>query len=729
MQPLDRKLWSGSGPNPSRSLREEGQREAESGAAIWRLGGQSERHRERNLEVELNMMQFELFSLKQKMENSFALLEREKKWLETSFLENRKQEGDLDEKIFKVEMELAKTQSYLGESNRKSLPPAAINSGTNGVAEEKSVDEELAAHKKRIKALERRRSEVERQLKSTKEEHQRMVTNLAEAEQRAKDSLQAKEILCEEKDRLQTAHDNIYLEKTRLEEKVHELNLELQPALSDRKRLLEEKVALHQQVERLTLELECTQKQQEGFQDQVSALSLELSDAKSQVRYLDKEKVLMKEELESTRKAKEELLSEKKILENRIQALQDERLHLLDERKTIHSENQADGKKQEEKTKALQESYENLRESLALQQREKELLQTRCQELEAALHNKQKETENQFAEQKQVSLYWKERWEEAAAALKAKDEELEVIRTQSQALSAKGPGAKAIRSPQQEQESLKLQHQLVTEQLKGIFRQRAQQKQGTRKPPGRLQESSAMSPTSQGTLVGAASLKFSEEGETGSQDIEVESLRQQLKQKMEMISSMTSEIEALKQKNENLTKGKLRFQQQIQEIRRLSKQQPEKSTPDLPVPRLADKLSLDFQSAKRSGSSLPSPQSDEPTITLYGQEKRMALQHPSLVTADDTNARHLSLAGPAVHDSPTSVAHLQLRPDVPDISVPSISLPLDEFASLQEAQSSSEGDGALLRPQSPALLSPRPFGLPRPWSPVKSRASPELSDN
>ncbi|XP_067327572.1 trichohyalin-like [Anolis sagrei] len=537
----------------------------------------------------------------------------------------------------------------------------------------------------------------------------------------------------------------------------------------------------------------------------------------------------MKEELESTRQAKEELLSEvaesrqrledslgklhhieteKNVLDNRIQALESERSRLLDEREAVHSENQANGRKREEETKALQESCENLRESQALEQRQKERLQaTSCQELEVALHHKLAETENQLAEQKQVSLYWKERWEEAAAALKTKEEELEAVRTQSQAFSAKAdaplllqiqldackqelelersrsqalhhqiqqlqpssqrqatpphqgrhpePGAKAIRSPQQEQESLKLQHQLVTQQLKGVFKQRAQQKQGSRKS-GRLQEgSSTVSPASQGTLVGtpffsipsvgAESLQFSAEGEPESQDIgcsreEAESLRQQLKQNAERISSMASEIEALKQKNENLVKGKLRFQQQIQEIRRLSRQQPEKGSPNLPIPRSADKLHLDFESTQESGSSLPSPQSDEPTITMFGQEKlAVTLQRPSLsrnedkeghLSADGTDARHSSLVGPTVHGSPVVVAPLQLHPDVPDPSTPSIRLPSDEeLAVLHEAPNPAESEGAFLRPQSPALLSPRPFGLSRPWSPFKSRASPEHSDN
>ncbi|KAH0619888.1 hypothetical protein JD844_014274 [Phrynosoma platyrhinos] len=665
-------------------------------------------------------------------------------------------------------MELAKAKSYIDRRNHKSSQPAALNSSQNGAAEKSDNGQELlalhkslAAHKKHIKALERKGSEMEQELKSAKEE------------------------------------------KVQLEEKVTELNLELKPALSDRKRLLEEKVALHQQVQRLTMELECAKKQQEGFNAQVSALHSELASAKSRVNHQDKEKVLMKEELESTRQAKEELSSEvaesrrrledsleklhhleaeKKILDNRIQALENEWSRLLEEKEGITLQNQRDGWKNQDDMKALRESCENLRESQTLLQREKDLLQAHCLELEAALHGKQEEMSMQLTEQKEISQYWKERWEEVATALKTWEGEVEATAMQSQSLSAKeesplllqiqldackqelelernrsqalhhqvqqlqsgspsqavpphegcqhhrGLDAKVIPSAKQEQESLRLQHQLVTEQLKWIFREREKQKQGSRKHPGRLQEeSSAMFPKSQGMLVTTTvteSIQFPEGGAPKSFEScsggEVESFRWQLKQNEEIITSMASEIQALKQKNESLMKAKLRFQQQIQEIRNVSKQQPEKGTTD----PLGRSMHLGWQSAQGSGNSMPSPQSDEPASSSNGREKLPVIQHPSHASVGDEqghlpvgpNAGHSTPLDSACHDSPFAAAPpLQLHPNLSDRSVPSIRLSLDAASpSLQDDRSPAESEGALLSPRSPALLSPRPFGLSRP---------------
>ncbi|XP_042329936.1 centromere-associated protein E-like [Sceloporus undulatus] len=880
MQTLARRTWSGPEPDLKASLHEESQRGSEVEGMALEPGRQSQLLRERNLVGELNMMQFELFSLKQKqMENSFAHLEKEKKWLETNFLENRKQEGDLDDKIFSVEMELAKVKSYIGRRNHKSSQPVALDADQNGAAEKRDNSQELvalhkslAAHKKHIKTLERKGSEMEQELKSAKEGQQMAFSQLSEAEQRATDSLQASQALREQRDKLQVAYNSVCLEKDRLEEKVTELNLELKPALSDRKRLLEEKVALHQQVQRLTLELECAQKQQEGFSAQVSALHSELASAKSQVSHQDKEKVLMKEELEYTRQAKEVLSSEvaeshqrledsleklhhleaeKKILDNRIQALENERFWLLGEREGIPLQNRTDAwKNQEDDMKALRESCENLRESQTLLQREKDLLQVRCLELEAALHGKQ-EMSIQLAEQQEISQYWKDRWEEVAVALKTQEEEvedpcmqslsakaespmllqvqldackqeLELERNRSQALQHQvqqlqsgsqsqavpphkctdfssekqrlerlvtsleeqlaekeqalrelkdakdmdkpqvefkgsssdpkgchhhhhqGLDAKVIRSSQQDQESLKLQHQLVTEQLKGIFREREKQKQGSWKHLVRLQEeSSAMSPKPQGTLTITESMQFPEGGAPKPFEScsggEVESLRQQLRQNAEIISSMASEIQALKQKNESLMKAKLRFQQQIEEICNVSKQQPEKSTIDLLVPKLTGKiLRLDLQSAEGSDNSLTSPQSDAPTSSSNSRENLLVVQQPSHDSVGHeqshlpvvSNAGHSSPLHSACHGSPISAVPLQLHPDISDASVPSIRLSLEAaIPSLQDAQSPAESDGALLSPRSPALLSPRPFGLPRPRSPFRFRGTPESSDS
>lgn len=64
---------------------------------------------------------------------------------------------------------------------------------------------------------------------------------------------------------------------------------------------LQEKVALHQRGQQLTLELECAKQKQAGFSDQVAALHSELVAAKTRVNHQDQEKVRMEKELESTR--------------------------------------------------------------------------------------------------------------------------------------------------------------------------------------------------------------------------------------------------------------------------------------------------------------------------------------------------------------------------------------------------------------------------------------------
>ena len=77
------------------------------------------------------------------------------------------------------------------------------------------------------------------------------------------------------------------------------------------------------------------------------------------------------------------------------------------------------------------------RESQALLEKEKSLLQARCLELEEALHRKQEEMENQLAEQQQISKSWRDRWEQATAALKSKEEQSAETHRQSQTFSPK----------------------------------------------------------------------------------------------------------------------------------------------------------------------------------------------------------------------------------------------------------------------------------------------------
>ncbi|XP_072837671.2 uncharacterized protein LOC110084461 isoform X3 [Pogona vitticeps] len=849
MHLLARKVWNGSELSLLASLQEEIQRKSEWSKVGSRPRGQPQ---ERNLELELNMMQFELFSLKQKMESSFTHLEREKKWLETNHAETRKPGGDLKDKTVRLEMELEKNKPYFSKRKPASPPPAPDSGpdpdmGKKNVGQElTALQESLATHKKRIKALEAKQKEMAQQLSTAKEGQRTAFSQISEAEHNATNPPQSNETLREgERIRLRAAHSSICLEKNQLVEKVNGLDLQLKATLSDRMRLLQEKVELHRQVQHLTSELECARKQQEGISEQVSALHSELLNTKTQANHQEKEKVLMKEELELTKQVKEELSSEvtesrqrleellekvhhleaeKEILESHIQALENDQTQLLREKEKSAPQNQTGDV-------PLQDGcghHRPSRESQALLEKEKSLLQARCLELEEALHHKQEEMENQLAEQQQISKSWRDRWEQATAALKSKEEqsaethrqsqtfspkveeplllqiqldackqelELERNRTralhdQVQMLQSRSPSkpvppnecaecisekeqlvaslekqleekeqalrdlrqakdvdrtrkenkmsalelkgrhgdwdAKSPQSPQRDQESLKLQHQLVTEQLKGLFRQREQHLQltGSKKHPHGPQEQSSVAPqTSPGMPTTTESISF-HEGQPASLNVhyskgEVQSLQEQLKEKTQTISTMASEIQELKQKNESLMKAKLRFQQQIQDIRRLSKQQPERSSAELVVARLHGS-GAGLQSTQGTDRLLPSPQSDEPVLSsLPGQENlQPTRQEPELSTDAGKEQR-----GPSPDTFSASVPTLPLHSD-PTLSgppVPSIKLSLGTLTSLQDPES----EGALLSPRGSTLLSPKPFGFPRPWSPFKARGSPE----
>ncbi|XP_053258932.1 trichohyalin-like isoform X2 [Podarcis raffonei] len=667
----------------------------------------------RNLELELNMMHFELLSLKQKMESSFAHIEKEKQWLEMTCSEERKHKGDLDVKLFSLETELVKARSSPGIRNYGSL--SSLGSNQNATVEELVS---LLAHESHIKALEEKQEEMVQKLETAKEE------------------------------------------KDRLEEKVKELSLKLESALSVWERLLQEKVALHQEVQHLTLELERARKQQEGSNNQVSALHSELVCAKTQVNHQDKEKVLMEEELESTRQAYKTLSSEaaesrqrleacleklhrseaeKKILESRIQALENEQSQMLKEAEGA-SLSQEDRRKLEEEVKALQETCANLRESWRLVQREKDLLQARTLELEAALQAKQEEVGSQLDSQEHMPQDGRGRQGQRTAAAKTREEELQNM--SAPGLSAKEQSqdseAKVTRSPQGERESLRRQHQLVTEQLKELFRQ---QQAGYKKHPGGPKEESLVAPLkSQRMLTVAKPIRLPEEGQSvPCTSGEAQSLQQQLREKTEIITSMASEIQALKQKNEALMKAKLRFQQQIQDICRLSKQGPERSRAECLVPQLSANPDQDVQSAHGCNNPVPSPQRNELTSSICGRENWPAAAQDAQLhsgaeeeqsrVSSDTSVAHLSATSSAAHGNLLSAWPLPSPPGSSSPTVPSVMLSLPPTTSHQEGQGHLEGEGTLLSPRSSALLSPRPFGSPRPWSPFKFRGSPEPSED
>ncbi|CAI5783632.1 Hypothetical predicted protein [Podarcis lilfordi] len=530
----------------------------------------------RNLELELNMMHFELLSLKQKMESSFAHIEKEKQWLEMTCSEDRKHKGDLDDNLFSLETELVKARSSLGIRNHGSL--SSPGSSQNATVEELvSLQSSLLAHESHIKALEEKQEEMGQKLETAKEE----------------------------------------------------------------------KVALHQGVQHLTLELERARKPQEGSNDQVSALHSELICAKTQVNHQDKEKVLMEEELESTRQACKTLSSEAAESRQRLEA-----------------------------------SLEKLHRSKA----EKKILESRIQALENEQSQMLKEAEG--------------------ASLSQED------------------------------------RRKLEEELKELFRQ---QQAGYKKHPGGPKEDSSVAPLkSQRMLTVAKPIRLPEEGQAELQGVpstsgEAQSLQQQLREKTEIITSMASEIQALKQKNEALMKAKLRFQQQIQEICRLSKQGPERSRTECLVPQLSANPDQDVQSAHGCNSPVPSPQRNELTSSIGGRENWPAdaqdaqlhsgAEEEQSRVSSDTCVAHLSVTSSAAHGNLLSARPLPSPPGSSGPTVPSVMLSLPPTTSHQEGQGHLEGEGTLPSPRSSALLSPRPFGSPRPWSPFKFRGSPEPSED
>ncbi|XP_075715542.1 uncharacterized protein LOC142750426 [Rhinoderma darwinii] len=230
----------------------------------------------------------------------------------------------------------------------------------------------------------------------------------------------------------------------RLDEKVSDLTLRLNVAQTDRERFLKEKLELHRRTQELSLELERAQRGREGFNDQVSDLHIELVGAKAQANRQDQEKVQMKEELvilkqvneklttelgqiqQSLQNALEELhqtQAEYKISSNFAAALESERKQLLEEKQTLMAAVETDEDSQ---------SVQDLRASYTQIQEERDKLQICCQDLEVALEQAHEQLGSQIQEQQQVTLYWKERWQQTAVSLKNTEELLEQGRAQCQ---------------------------------------------------------------------------------------------------------------------------------------------------------------------------------------------------------------------------------------------------------------------------------------------------------
>ncbi|KAG8440318.1 hypothetical protein GDO86_006176 [Hymenochirus boettgeri] len=460
-QSLSRRVWSGSEMDLRASLTESAQKRMELvqrlREAHEKLEGQSEELRNRDKELEFSRAKLELLAVKQKqMESSLSQLEKEKGWLEVSRYEDKRQRSELQDRIINLEMDVMKAKSSLENLNYtnliKSQKAPAVTSENDGLSRElKTARENLLYFRNRVKVLEAEKNQAVEELRALREDSQYVLSHTNEANQRVTDTLQAHQGLQEELTNLQLSFNATNLEKEllgskimRLEEKVADLNLRLNIAQSDRERLLQDKLELTRHSQELSLELDRAQKGREGFNDQVCDLHVELVGAKAQANRQDQEKIQMKEELSVLKQVNEklsdelgqtkktlqssmdelhQLQAEHKISTNLTAALEAERAQLLGEKQLL----MATGDNHDESQCA-----QDLRSSHALLVEERDNLHARCQNLEISLEQAHEQLGSQVQEQQQLTLYWKERWQQAAVSLKSTEEQLELAKTKCQ---------------------------------------------------------------------------------------------------------------------------------------------------------------------------------------------------------------------------------------------------------------------------------------------------------
>ncbi|XP_078541270.1 uncharacterized protein LOC144826621 isoform X2 [Lissotriton helveticus] len=479
--------------------------------AYEKLEGQSGELAKRDKELELNRAKMELLALKQKqLEGSIVQLEKEKGWLEQSRFEEKKQRGELQDRIINLELEVMKAKASLDNLSYDTASPNSSRS-TSQVKDElnkdlRTVRDNLHYYRNRAKGLEAERDEALRQLNLIKEGQQLAFTQTQVANQRVTESLQAHKDLHEELAELRTAYSNTSLEKellsskaVRLEEKVADMAMRLKSAVSDRERFLQEKVELHKRSEELALELERAKRGREGFNDQVSDLHVELVGAKAQANRQDQEKIQMKEELVMYKQVHEKLSSElgqtqqklkstldklhqleaeKKIFTNQVTALEAERAQLLGEKEVLMSVVEGDAPGQGDNMESLMKRCEELRVSQAELEKEKEALETRCEELRAAHQQKATEIASQLQDQQQVAQYWKERWQQAAVRLKTKEDELEEANLNYPEAMAKGSDSKKL---EDQLESLEREQQENQGKMKELQKEKAEMESEVRR--------------------------------------------------------------------------------------------------------------------------------------------------------------------------------------------------------------------------------------------------------
>ncbi|XP_007907347.2 cingulin [Callorhinchus milii] len=447
------------------------------------LEGQSDQLQKRQNQLEESKAKIELLSWNQKqLENSISQLEEEKDLFQASYCEDQRNQAELQEKILHLEKEMAKTKCSLEQINQGRPSVLLYPTYTfplTGIGEDllkqgkatlirklQTAQDTAHVYQDWAVGVGAERDKVFEELKTFREAQRSALMKTNESNQRLTDSLRAQGSLHNEMNELRISCSEATLERDllsskvlRLDGAVEDLKAKLVGAVADKDRFFKEKLDLHQRVQLLSLELERAQRGREGFDEQVASLHVELVSSKSQANRKDQEKVLLKEELATIKQVNErvssemaeiqkklvscqeqlhQLEAEKKILNNRMEALEAERIQLISEKEMLVTAVTTSNQSQDSELLTCKADCEALRVSQAQ-------LNEQNKWLEAQLQQKAEELAAVTLEQQQVTLHWKEKWQEAAVALKAKANEVHLATVTCKRSNAKQESLSVVR--------------------------------------------------------------------------------------------------------------------------------------------------------------------------------------------------------------------------------------------------------------------------------------------
>ncbi|KAB5565729.1 hypothetical protein PHYPO_G00244880 [Pangasianodon hypophthalmus] len=458
-----------------------------------RLDTQTDLLKTKETQLQHSQSNTQCLELKHKqLAKALSVVEEQKEAAELSHFEESCRSADLQDKVLQLEMDILKMKSSLESRSTaqisashskphlgRTMPVTKdefVREGQKKAEREmKKLEEALGEAEERAATLEAEKDHALTQLRSYKEDRQKVLRQMEELKQRFSMSLAAQSELQDQLSETRSRLGQLELEnellttKTlRLEDNIEDLKSKLSSALAEKDRLVQEKAELHQRVQSLELELQRSQLGREGFTQQVCDLHSELTQAKSQASQQQQSTLLMKEELHSAKEVNEklsadlaiakdrlqetlqqlhELEAEKLIQTNQISALETERLQLIGEKEELMDVfDQGDQKE----LRDLKETCCQLRELQEMLEYEKKELEAHCQSLEKKVQNVEAEyglkeqklqlmkekMEQEKEELKRVAAHWNERWLDAAMTLQSTQAQLEETKKQQQETDA-----------------------------------------------------------------------------------------------------------------------------------------------------------------------------------------------------------------------------------------------------------------------------------------------------